>query len=155
GNLGTGERVRQDGIIGFDLDSQGLMLGIDRQVGNGVLGVSANFANFNSKLNDAAGKVDTNAYALSLYGSRMWGGFSTRPDGLRTRPTYDGLHVDGSLTLGHNSYDSEHVVDIPGLALSRAQSKNNAIAYGMAGGLGVDAHSGRTDFDFGLSANWS
>jgi len=154
GNLGTGERLAGSGLLGFDLDTQGFMLGVDKQFGDAVLGVSANVMSLDSKLQQSAGKLDTSAYALSLYGSR---------GGLRASSTpstgsgmhYDGLHFDGSLTLGHNSYDGEHVVDVAGLPLSRATSKNNAITYAMSGGAGIDAHSGRTELELSLSTAWS
>jgi hypothetical protein len=68
---------------------------------------------------------------------------------------YDGVHFDGSFTLGRNNYDTEHVVDITGLPLSRAKSKNDAIVYALAGGVGIDAHSGKTDFELSLASNWS
>jgi outer membrane autotransporter protein len=154
GNLGTGQRPRDNGIIGFDLDTQGLMVGADRQIGDGVLGISANFANFGSTLNDAAGKVDTSAYAVSLYGSRGGLRASAAPSA-GSGMHYDGLHFDGSLTFGQNNHDSEHVVDVPGLPLSRAHSKNSAITYAMAAAAGADLHSGRTDLELAINTSWS
>jgi uncharacterized protein YhjY with autotransporter beta-barrel domain len=143
GNLGTGERIAGDGLLGFDLDTHGLMLGVDRQFGDAVVGLSANVMTLDSKLHQSAGKLDTNAYALSLYGSRMWGGAGSRP------------HLDGSLTLGRNHYDAEHVVDIPTLPLATSRSKNDADVYAASVVTGADLHSGRTDFDLTLGGTYS
>jgi uncharacterized protein YhjY with autotransporter beta-barrel domain len=147
GSLGTGERIARSGNLGFDLDTRGLMLGLDRQFGDAVVGLSANFMNLDSTLHDDAGSVDTTGYALSLYGSR--GGL------FGSGAHYDGVHLDGSLTLGRNHFDSEHIVNIASLPLSRARSKNDATVYALSGGTGVEAHSGKTDFDLSLSGTWS
>jgi hypothetical protein len=155
GNVGTGERIGRNGQLGFDLTSSGLMAGIDRQFGDAVLGVSLNVMQLDSKLSDAAGKLDTTGYAVSVYGS--WSGglqpAGQRPEGRRS--TFDGLHVDGSLTIGRNRYDAEHVVDIPTLPLSIARSKNDASVFALTAGTGLEAHQGRTDYDLSLSGTWS
>jgi len=54
GNLGTGERPAGSGLLGFDLDTQGFMLGVDKQFGDAVLGVSANVMSLDSKLQQSA-----------------------------------------------------------------------------------------------------
>jgi uncharacterized protein YhjY with autotransporter beta-barrel domain len=149
GNLGTGERIGRNGQLGFDLKSSGLMAGIDRQFGDAVFGVSVNVMKLDADLNDNAGKLDTTGYAVSLYGSRA-GLFASG-----TGRKFDGLHIDGSLTLGRNRYDAEHVVDIPTLPLSVARSENDANVFALTAGGGVEAHSGRTDYDVTLSGTWS
>jgi outer membrane autotransporter protein len=155
GNLGSGDRVTASGQVGFDLDTHGIMVGIDRQFGDAVLGVSANLMSLDSKLEQGAGKLDTTAYALSLYGSRggLFAGGKTPSTG--TGMHYDGVHLDGALTLGRNRYDAEHVVDILGLPLSRARSKNDGDIYALTAGTGLDAHSGKTDYELSLSGTWS
>ncbi len=155
GNLGSGRRIGSFGATGFDLDTSGLMFGVDRQFGDAVLGVSLNAMRFNAKLNDAAGSLDTDAYALSIYGSR--GGLFARggAPGANAASRYDGVHVDGSVTVGRNRYDAEHVVDIPSMPLSVARSKNNANLFALSAGTGVEAHHGRTDYDVTLSGTWS
>jgi hypothetical protein len=154
GNLGSGSRRERDGAIGFDLDSNGLMIGVDKQFGDAVIGVSGNLMNYDSTLSHAAGSVDTRGYALSLYGSRS-GLFASATPAATTAAHYDGLHLDGSLTLGRNTYHSEHFVDIPGLPPSRALAKNDASLGAVAAGGGLEAHHGKTDFDLTLSATWS
>jgi uncharacterized protein YhjY with autotransporter beta-barrel domain len=154
GNLGSGKRIARIGQLGFDLDSHGLMAGVDRQSGDNIFGVSLNLMKLDAALNDEAGSVGVTAYALSVYASR---------DGLLTSGAraagsgmyYDGVHIDGSLTLSRNRYASEHVVDIPGLSISRAASVNNASLFTLAGATGLEAHSGRSEFEASLSGSWS
>lgn len=154
GNLGTGERVGRLGRLGFDLKSRGLMAGVDRQFGDNVFGVSLNLMQLESELNDSAGSLDVTGYALSLYGSRdgLFGGDSA---GTGTGTRYDGVHLDGSLTLGRNKYDAEHVVAIGSFPTSRATSSNDADLFSFTGGTGVTAHRGSADFDLSLSGTWS
>ena len=154
GNLGTGDRIGRDGQLGFDLRSRGLMLGVDRQVGHNVFGVSVNGMKLDSTLNDAVGSLDTTGYALSLYGSRE-GLFASATPAAGSGMHFDGVHLDGSLTAGRNRYDAEHVVDIPSLGTFTARSRNNANVYALTGVTGVAAHSGRTDVDAALTGTWS
>ena len=154
GNLGTGERQAHDGQLGFDLDSRGLMFGVDRQFGDSVVGVSANLMQLDSTLSRSAGSVDTTGYALSLYGSRdglLAGNGNAAGGGTR----YDGMNVFGSVTLGRNRYESEHDVEIGPLPLSHARSTNDANVFAVAGGTGIAAHRGKTDFGFSLAGTWS
>jgi len=125
------------------------MAGIDRQFGDAVIGLSVNAMQLESKLNDDVGKLDTTGYAVSLYGSRA-GLFASS-----TGRKFDGMHIDGSLTIGRNSYEAEHVVDIPTLPLSVASSENDANVFALTAGTGIEAHSGRTDYDLSLSGTWS
>jgi uncharacterized protein YhjY with autotransporter beta-barrel domain len=152
GNLGSGERVGRLGSLGFDLRSRGLMAGVDRGFGESVLGVAVNLMRLESTLDESTGSLDVTGYTLSLYGSRD-GLFSSGSAGTGTR--YDGVHFDGSLTLGRNQYDAEHVVEIGSLAPSRATSSNGADLFAFTGGTGVSGHRGSTDFDLSLSGTWS
>jgi hypothetical protein len=155
GNLGSGERVTHPGELGFDLKSRGLMAGVDRTFGQNVFGVSLNLSRLDSDLTSNAGSVEVSGYALSVYGSRggLFASSSATDSGKGMR--YDGMHIDGSITAGRNSYDSEHVVEITGLPLSRATSENDAGVLALAGVGGFEAHNGRTDFDVSLSGTWS
>jgi len=154
GDLGSGARTARPGQLGFDLDSRGLMAGVDRQSGDNIFGISLNLMKLDATLGGEAGSVGVDAYALSLYASR---------DGLFTKGTpaagvgmhYDGVHIDGSVTLGKNRYASEHVVDVPGLSVSRAASVNDASLFTLAGGTGLEAHRGRSEFEASLSGSWS
>jgi len=154
GNLGSGNRIARMGQLGFDLDSRGLMAGVDRQSGDNIFGASLHLLKLDATLDGKAGSVGVNAYAISIYASR---------DGLLTkdaRPTdaglhYDGVHIDGSLSVGRNRYASEHVVDISGLSPSRATSVNDATLFTLAGATGVEAHRGRSEFEASLSGSWS
>ncbi|HJQ37257.1 MAG TPA: autotransporter outer membrane beta-barrel domain-containing protein, partial [Thermoanaerobaculia bacterium] len=154
GNLGDGERKTHPGELGFDLSSRGLMAGIDRLFGQTIVGASINWMQLESDLTQNAGSVDVDGYALSVYASR--GGIFARNTGDTGKGMrYDGMHLDGSITLGRNSYDSEHVVEITGLPTSIATSENDADVLALAGVTGFEAHRGRTDFDFALSGTWS
>lgn len=154
GNLGSGKRIARMGQLGFDLDSRGVMAGVDRQSGDNIFGVSLNLLKLDATLDGEAGSVGVNAYAISIYASR---------DGLLMKdawPTdaglhYDGVHIDGSLSVGRNRYASEHVVDISGLSPSRAASVNDASLFTLAGATGVEAHRGRSEFEASLSGSWS
>ena len=141
GNLGEGERKARNGQLGFDLETRGVMFGVDRLIGqNAIAGVSVNWMGLDSDLSEGAGSVDTTGYALSVYASRGSG---------------EGMHFDGSLTFGRNNYESEHIVDIAGMPLSRATSENDANVFAVSAGTGFDAHRGRGDFDFAISGTWS
>jgi Autotransporter beta-domain/Calx-beta domain len=154
GDFGSGNRIGREGQLGFDLRSRGLMFGVDRQVGDNVIGLSANVMKLDSKLNDSAGSLEARGYALSIYGSRegLFGG--NAPPAAGTTTHYDGVHVDGSFTVGRNGYDAEHVVDIPSMP-SVAHSNNHAIVFALSGVTGVSAHRGRTDYDLSISGTWS
>jgi len=154
GNLGSGRRITHPGEIGFDLDSRGLMAGVDRQFGANVFGLSLNLMRLDSTLSENVGSVDVDGYALSIYGSR--GGLLTRGAPAAGAGThFDGVHVDGSLTVGRNRYKSEHVVDITGMPLSTATSNNDANVFALAGVTGLEAHRGRGEFDVSLGGTWS
>jgi Autotransporter beta-domain/Calx-beta domain/Bacterial Ig-like domain (group 1) len=151
GNFGSGERDSGDGLLGFDLETRGFSFGVDRLIGqSGVAGVAVNWMSMDSELDDLAGTVDTSGYAVSLYASRagLFGG------GAPGR-AYDGVHLDGIVTFGRNTYESEHVVDIPSMPLSRATSENDASVLAVSAGAGIEAHRGRGDFDVSLSGTWS
>src|SRR6185436_3116315 len=154
GNLGDGERNAQDGQLGFDLSSRGLMLGVDRQFGESVFGVSLNLMQLDSDLSDDVGTVDTTGYAVSLYGSRG-GLFARSAHGREDALRVDGVHIDGSISVGRNNYESEHTVAITGLPTARATSENDASVFALAAGTGLEAHRGKTDFDLTLSGTWS
>jgi len=136
GNLGDGERIGRDGAIGFDLKSRGLMAGVDRAVGDTILGLALNVMNLDADFNAGAGSLDTNGYALSVYGSR----------------SFDRMHLDGSLTLGRNRFDAKHIVTTVG---STARSENDANLFALTAGTGFDAHRGRTEFDLTLAGTYS
>ncbi|HEV7241778.1 MAG TPA: autotransporter domain-containing protein [Thermoanaerobaculia bacterium] len=150
GNLGDGERIARDGQLGFDLESRGLMFGVDRMFGESIFGASLNLMQLDTKLSSDTGSLDTSGYALSLYASR--GGFfaSSSPNA-----SFDGVHLDGSVTLGRNKYEAEHTVEAGGFTLIDATSENDANVFAVSGGTGFEAHRGRTDFDLSLSGTWS
>lgn len=146
GHLGDGERrARGGGEIGFDLKSSGLMAGVDKQVGAGVLGAAVHVMKFDADFNAGAGSLDTDGLALSFYGSRggLWAGKRS-----------DGVHLDGSVTFGRSRFDAEHNAG-SGALFGTARSKNDASLFAVTGGGGLDAHRGRTEFDATLSGTWS
>jgi len=154
GNLGSGERRPRPGETGFDLETRGVMAGLDRQFGAAVFGASLNLMQLDAKLDDSTGKLDTTGYALSVYGSRGGLGGNTDP-GTGSGTRYDGVHIDGSITIGRNNYEAEHDVQIGSLDLPTARSENDANVFALSAGAGVDLHRGRTDFDASLSGTWS
>lgn len=155
GNLGSGERIARFGQVGFDLEARGLMIGVDRQFGNNVFGASVNLMQLDSELDDDVGSLDTSGYALSIYGSR--GGLlaGNGPPAAGGGTHYDGVHVEGSLTLGRNTYEAEHNVEIVPMPVARARSQNDATVFAVSGVTGIEAHRGRTDFDLSLAGTWS
>jgi hypothetical protein len=155
GNLGSGERVTHPGELGFDLESRGLMFGVDRQVGANVFGASINLMQLDSDLDDNVGSLDTSGYALSVYGSRSGLFAGNGPPAAGPGTHYDGVHVEGSLTLGRNRYEAEHLVEIAPLPVARAESDNDASVFAVSAVSGIEAHRGRTDFDVSLSGTWS
>ncbi|HYC90124.1 MAG TPA: autotransporter domain-containing protein [Thermoanaerobaculia bacterium] len=150
GNLGTGERNARDGQLGFDLESQGVMFGVDRLVGQNIFGASLHLMQLDADLSGGNGTVDTSGYSLSLYGSR--GGLFA---GGAPNSKFDGLHFDGSLTYGRNTYEAERDLTIAGITVASATSENDANVFAIAAGTGFEAHTGRTDFDLTLGGTWS
>lgn len=150
GNLGDGERAGRDGALGFDLESRGLMFGVDRIFGETILGASLNLMQLDSTLSQNVGSVDTSGFALSVYGSR--GGIlaSANPNA-----AFDGLHVEGSVSFGQSTYESEHIVAIAPLPTSIATSEHDANVFALAAATGIDAHRGRTDIDLSIGGTWS
>lgn len=151
GNLGTGERNARDGQLGFDLESQGLMFGVDRLLGQNILGASLHLMQLDADLGGGNGAVDTSGYSLSIYGSR--GGLLS--GGRAPNSRFDGLHVDGSVTYGRNTYEAERDLTIAGLTVASATSENDANVFAVAAATGFEAHTGRTDFDLTLGGTWS
>ncbi len=145
GSLGTGERKPGNGQLRYDLDSQGLMLGADRLFGQTIGGASLNLSHLEADLTEGIGTIDANGWALSVYASR--GGLFSRNAG-----KFDGMHVDGSLTFGNNSYDGKRDLSE---VIARATSENDARVFALSAGTGFDAHTGRTDFDLSLGGTWS
>jgi len=155
GNFGDGERNPDPGQLGFDLKSRGLMAGADRLVGaSSIVGASINWMQLESDLEDDAGSVDTDGYALSIYASRG-GLFAGDKAGTGRGTRFDGVHLDGSVTYGRNTYDTEHVVVIGDVPVSRAAAENDANVLALSAGGGIDLHRGRTDFDLSLNGTWS
>jgi uncharacterized protein YhjY with autotransporter beta-barrel domain len=153
-SLGDGERSGESGFFDFELESRGLMFGVDKQIGAGILGASLNLMQFDAEMNEGAGSVETQGYALSLYGSR--GGFFTSgAPSTGERLTFDGVHVDGSVTVGRHSFESERTFEIPALAVLNAKSENDATVFAAGAVTGLEMHRGRTDIDLSLSGTWS
>ncbi|HEX7151917.1 MAG TPA: autotransporter domain-containing protein [Thermoanaerobaculia bacterium] len=152
GNLGSGERQSRFGALGFDLESRGVMAGLDRQFGDNIFGVSLNWMSLDAELQDNAGSLDTTGYALSVYASRGGLFSGSTPS---TGAGFDGVHLDGMLSLGQNNYEAEHIVEIASLPVSRATSENDARIFAASAVIGVDAHRGRNEFDLSLSGTWS
>jgi outer membrane autotransporter protein len=70
---GFGQAAKQDtrqGIKGYDADTYGTSIGVDKTLNNGLLGLSLNYGktNANSKNADTTG-TDIDSYGLNLYGS--------------------------------------------------------------------------------------
>lgn len=151
GNLGEGDRIARDGQRAFDLKTRGFMFGVDKLFGETVLGASLNLMQLDSDFREGLGSLDTSGYALSLYGSRA--GLFT--GGRAPSSGFDGVHVDGAITVGRNSYEAERVVEVGGFTLLDATSENDATIFAVTGGTGFELHRGRTDFDVALSGTWS
>ncbi|HUR83316.1 MAG TPA: autotransporter domain-containing protein [Thermoanaerobaculia bacterium] len=147
GNLGTGERKPGNGQLRYDIDSQGLTFGVDRLFGQTVGGAALNLMQMDADLSEGNGTVDTSGYALSVYASR--GGFFSN------NRKFDGLHLDGSLTYGRNTYEAERELVIGGITAADASSENDANVFALSAGTGFDAHTGRTDIDLSLGGTWS
>jgi uncharacterized protein YhjY with autotransporter beta-barrel domain len=145
GNLGNGERKPGNSVRPFDLESQGVMVGVDRLFGQSIAGASLHVTQMEGNLNEGIGFVDANGYALSLYASR--GGLFSRTGG-----RFDGLHLDGSVTVGNHTYDMKR--DLSGTFAS-ALGENDARMFAVAAGTGLDLHTGRTDIDVSLGGMWS
>lgn len=87
----TGDMDSDHGILGFEVDSLGLALGLDNQVNdNLVLGVGGGYTESEVDFKDFGQDTDVDGYHLALYGS-----YST-----------NSWYLDGAVTYASNDYDT-------------------------------------------------
>jgi hypothetical protein len=155
GTIGHGTRPAQLGTLGFDLKHRGVTAGLDRRVGNLVVGGAVSWMSLKSNLRDSSGNLDTKGYSVSLYGMRtglLAGRASSKHGGWSL---LEGGYVEAIVTYGRNEYLSQHLVDIPGLQVSTARSRNHANVLVFTGGGGVESNRGAFALDTFLRGSFS
>ncbi|WP_282268216.1 fibronectin type III domain-containing protein [Stenotrophomonas sp. PS02298] len=94
---------------GFDFNTDGISLGVDRSYGdNGLLGMAASLGRNRSRLDNSPSRTDADQYSLAMYG--LW-------------RAGEHLFVDGVLAQGRLDFD-----------IARWSSDANAIAVGQRDG---------------------
>ncbi|WP_175469511.1 autotransporter family protein [Desulfoluna spongiiphila] len=63
------DQDERDGVVGFDADTTGLSLGLDRQVGALTVGVAVTQGKSEAEADDNSSEMDMDDHLLSLYGS--------------------------------------------------------------------------------------
>ncbi len=128
GSVSSGDKDQTTREAGFDFDAYDLTLGIDYRIkDNAFLGVSVGVMQADADIdrnssNSIGGKVDTDGYTLTGYG---------------TAYRADGLYVEGSLGYGNNDYDTERDIRYSVSGQPVAQT-----AIGETDGEQVFAHVG-------------
>lgn len=102
GSFTTGDRDETSFEPGFDFDNWGMTAGVDyRLMENLVLGLALGYSDTETELDDSAGDIDSDGYAVSLYGIY----------------NIDALYLDAIATYGSQDYDTvrnvRYTVDVP------------------------------------------
>jgi outer membrane autotransporter protein len=131
---------------GFDFDTFGVTAGVDyRFTDNFVLGLAFSYQSTDADLDASSGRVDTNSYNLSVYGTYY----------------ISDLYVDGIVTFGWNDYDIDRniryaISDATGGTTTvnqTATSDTDGTQYSFALGVGYDFNA--SGFTFGPFARMS
>jgi len=97
GGFGTWNTQKdRDSVLGYDYNAGGLLLGYEREVGNGLtLGVNGSWSAGTLKNNDGLSETDIKTFGLGLYGSYEFG---------------NGFFIDGN--LGYGRADNEADINL-------------------------------------------
>ncbi len=134
GSFTTGDKDSTDFEPGFDFDSWGLTAGVDyRLMENLVLGLALGYSDTETDLDDSAGDVDADGYALSLYGIY----------------NLEALYIDAIATYGQQDYETvrrvRYTVDVPVNQTFLGDSDSDE--YALSLGAGYDFN--RSGFTYG------
>lgn len=93
GNFLTGDRDPSSLDVGFDFDVYGITAGVDYRLQNNlILGFAAGYETTDANIDDAGGKLETDTYSASLYG---------------TYYPSDALYVDAIAGIGRSDIEQQ------------------------------------------------
>ncbi len=135
GTLSSGSKDETRLESGLDFDTYGLTLGADYRISDQfILGGAFGYADTQADLNNNAGKLDTQGYSLSLYGTY----YSTGD-----------YFLDFSVTYGNNDFDQKRQVAYELNGLAQVSQEFNADYNGDTASLFIGS-----GYDFNR-AGWS
>lgn len=140
GRYSKGERDSGVEESGFDFDTLGATIGIDRAVGaNGFLGLAISSLASETDVTDGLGSVDTDALAATLYLIR---------EGEKG-------YVQGTATFGTLEFDQRRIIDLPVLDALEARADFDGEQLGATLELGrsIDGRGG--SLTFFARGNWA
>jgi outer membrane autotransporter protein len=122
-----GYQANRGGEYGYDYDTYGLALGVDRAVGDTfVFGLVSGYSHSRVDFNDVSLDGVVNSFDLGVYGSYNPGAW----------------YLDASFTWTHNWQDTERY-DLFALATAEAQYHGDLFAWYVGGGYNVDIGKAR------------
>lgn len=129
--FGSWGKTDGDGnAAGLDRDTSGLLIGADRALGDGRVGVMAGYSHSKLKAGDRASSATSDSYHLGLYAGAQWDALA-----LRTGAAY-----------GWHDVDAKRSVAMPGLD-ERLSANGKAKVFQAFGELGYGIEAGRARFE--------
>ncbi|HHL19051.1 MAG TPA: autotransporter outer membrane beta-barrel domain-containing protein [Thiothrix sp.] len=132
GVIGTVDKNQTDREDGFEMDSQGIIIGADyRPTSDTVVGVALGYNRFDSDFeSNSAGSVlggslEADSTNLSIYGSKYMGD----------------IYVDGVLGFGKSDYDLDRVIRYPGVDRV-AKGSTDGKQFAASIGVGMNKQQG-------------
>lgn len=130
GRLTRGDRDQGTDETGFDFDTVGVTLGVDRAVGvNSFFGAALSALDNSTDLDGAGGDLDVSGLALTLYG--IW-------------EAGEHGYFQATGTYGQNSYDQARRLELPvvGTLTARSEFDGDQLAGTLEGGWSWDGPKG-------------
>jgi uncharacterized protein YhjY with autotransporter beta-barrel domain len=140
GRLSQGERDETGEETGFDFDTVGLTVGVDRAVGaNGFVGLALSSLGGETELTGDGGELDTDALAATLYLIR---------EGEKG-------YLQGTLSAGRDEFAQRRNLDLPeiGRLVARADFEGDQLGATLELGRSVDGRAG--SLTFFARGNWA
>ncbi len=124
---------------GYDVETQGITMGLDMNVGADlVLGSAIGFATGEVDYDDSGSALDTDSLTLSVFGNYY---------------PVDSLYIDLILSAGDNSFDSERAIVEAGFEGTN-QSETDGRQYGTAMSMGWESSAAAWSFAVTGRAEW-
>jgi len=132
GVIGTADKNQTDREDGFEMDSQGIIMGADyRPTSDTVVGAALGYNRFDADFESnttgtvLGGSLEANSTNLSIYGSKYIGD----------------LYVDGVLGYGKSDYDLDRVIRYPSVdRIAKGSTDGKQFAASM--GVGMNKQQG-------------
>jgi outer membrane autotransporter protein len=127
GSVSFGDADATSRDPGFEFDTAGLTAGVDYRFNdNAILGGAFNYISSDSDFDNSGGKLDTNGYGLSLYG---------------TYYQSERSFIDGVVSIGRNDYENRRNIRFGSIDQS-ADSDTMGWEYSLDVGTGYEFNRG-------------